>query len=90
MTVMHPKSEVWLVGDLAGILRGLALSAESMPPSEYRTGYLAALRALGVSVGVIDRDDGPVVIDVAQRSTHTSTGYEDLPWAIGAFARMGR
>lgn len=86
MTVMHPKSEVWLVGDLAGMLRGLALSVESMPPSEYRTGYLAALRALGVSVGVIDRDDGPVVIDVAQRSTHTLTGWEELgPGSFGAF-----
>lgn len=84
MTVMHPKSEVWLVGDLAGILRGLMLSVESMPSSEYRTGYLAALRALGVSVGVIVQDHGPVILDMTQRNT--LTGYEELgPGNYGAF-----
>lgn len=87
MTVMHPKSEVWLLADLAGILRGLALSVESMPSSDYRTGYLAALRAFGVSVGVIDQDRGPIILDVTQqRNTHTLTGYEELgPGSFGAF-----
>lgn len=79
-------TQMWLAGDLAGILRGLALSVDAMPPSDYRNGYLAALRTVGVSVGVIDPDDGWVILDATQRDRHTLTGYEELgPGSFGAF-----
>jgi len=73
---------LWLTSDIAGILAGLALSAESSPASEHRAGFLAALRAVAVSVGAEITTGQPLVIDV--RPARQLTGYEDL----GPFASM--
>ena len=79
---------LWLTGDLAGILRGLALATEAMPAGEYRAGYFAALRAVAVSIGAIDQ--GEIIEDVPRPrvSRAEATGYEELgPGSYGAFIR---
>lgn len=79
-------TELWLTGDLAGILRGLALAVESTPAGEYRAGYFAALRAVAVSIGAIDH--GEIIEDVPRPRVRRAeaTGYEELgPGSYGAF-----
>lgn len=83
----HPSANAWLSGDLHNLLRGLEAGAAGLPDGKYADGYHAALVAVGVAVGM-ERDDRrgsgtirtPVVFD----------GIEDVPWAIGAFAGLGR
>ena len=53
----HPSTDIWLSGDLRNVLRGLAVSTTAMPVSEFRGGYLAALAAVGVALGIIDDDE---------------------------------
>lgn len=53
----HPSTDIWLSGDLRNVLRGLAVSTTAMPASEFRGGYLAALQAVAVALGVVDDDD---------------------------------
>lgn len=45
----HPSTEIWLVGDLANVLRGLVATTAVMPPGEYRNGYLAAMAAVALA-----------------------------------------
>lgn len=44
-----PSTEIWLVGDLANVLRGLVATTAVMPPGEYRNGYLAAMAAVALA-----------------------------------------
>lgn len=76
------RTEMWLTDDLGGILRGLALSADAMPASEYRAGWLAALQAVAVSVG----DERPPAGVVLDASAMFAEGYRLLgPGNLGAF-----
>lgn len=77
-------TDMWLTDDLAGILRGLVLSADAIPAGEYRAGWLAALRTVAVSVGVA-WDQSPVVV-VVDASATFADGYRQLgPGNLGAF-----
>lgn len=49
---MRPTLDLHLSGDIDNLLRGLAMSADGMPPGEYRRGYAAALDAVGVALGM--------------------------------------
>lgn len=44
-----PSTEIWLVGDLANVLRGLVATTAVMPPGEYRNGDLAAMAAVALA-----------------------------------------
>jgi|WetSurMetagenome_2_1015567.scaffolds.fasta_scaffold08958_6 hypothetical protein len=46
------KSSVWLVGDLANLLRGIALAALPAGASEYQAGFQAALCAVAMALGI--------------------------------------
>ena len=67
----HPSTEIWLVGDLANVLRdlvatalpsmgrsggGLVATTAVMPPGEYRNGYLAAMAAVALATGAVDAE----------------------------------
>lgn len=84
---MRPTLDLHLSGDIDNLLRGLAMSADGMPPGEYRRGYAAALAAVGVALGMKpEQPREPVPL----RVTRMFEGIEDVPFAIGAFARMER
>lgn len=72
----HPAVNMWLTGDLHNLMRGLALTAQAIPPGAYRDGYQAALTvvtaALGVDVAPVPvtahhHVDAPVAVDVVSR-----------------------
>lgn len=52
----HPSTEIWLVGDLANVLRDLVATTAVMPPGEYRNGYLAAMAAVALATGAVDAE----------------------------------
>lgn len=82
----RPTLDLHLSGDIDNLLRGLAMSANGMAPGEYRRGYTDALAAVGVAMGMEPRQrDEPEPLKPAR----VFDGIEDVPWAIGAFARMG-
>lgn len=51
-----PTTQAWMVGDLANILRTLAGMCNEMnrDDNEYRRGYLSALAAVSLAIGVDD------------------------------------
>lgn len=53
-------SHVWLKSDLAAILAALALTAAGNSPDEYRRGFLAAVAAMAMALGVAPGD----VVDI--------------------------
>ena len=84
---MRPTLDLRLSGDIDNLLRGLAMSAGGMPAGEYRRGYEDALAAVGVALGMApERKPEPE----PRRIARVFDGIEDVPWAIRAFARMGR
>jgi hypothetical protein len=50
--VIMPASDMFLLGDIRNLLRGLAAGATAMPPGEFRDGYHAALVAVGIACGI--------------------------------------
>lgn len=50
------SSDVFLKDDIAAILRALALTIETVPPSDYTRGYRAALAAVAVALNIAPSD----------------------------------
>lgn len=89
----HPAVNMWLTGDLHNVLRGLAAGAVGFPDGEYARGYQAALVAVGLAVGMESSQTSKTTDCEPVRRGPSGTafeGIENVPWAIGAFARMGR
>ncbi len=81
---------LWLTADVVGVLRGLAVGAAAMPPSEFRDGYATALMAVGVALGApLERDRARAPEPVSTSRVFDDLSHESVPFPFAAFARMG-
>jgi hypothetical protein len=78
---------LWLTADVVGVLRGLAVGAAAMPPSEFRDGYATALMALGAPLERDDRARAPEPVSTSR--VFDDLSHESVPFPFAAFARMG-
>jgi len=66
----YASSGMWLIGELAGVLRGLTATVAAFPPGEYRRGYLAAIAAVALATGAVEAEES----DLAKTITRMMGG----------------